>query len=268
MHILVLRENLSEEGIDDMRLVGVHGPSGRELELLSLQLLPTGPLDHELPRDPAPALLPVQPRIVDQHGDVVDPRVVAHQGEPAIRHRPELVFVLDETVIVELVLVDGALVVRGYRVARAQFLDWDDAVRHALYLDVALEAPLEGREEETVGTLVDLGDLDVLGLFDGLPMLGMLDVQPFRDVADRIRSRLLLRRDEVLLPGSVVQESQGLPGIVGKDGPREGIADDAGALAEDDGGRPEELAFLGQVLDLLAGGEPALVEGELPVGKG
>lgn len=218
--------------------------------------------------DLAPALLPIQPGIVDQDSNIVDAGVVAHQGEPTIGHGSELVLVLDETVIVELVLVDGALVVCSYRVVLAQLLHWDNCVRHSFYLDLTLEVSLERSEEETIRTLIDLRDLDVLGFFNGLPMLGMLDKQAFRDVADTVRSWLLLRTNEALLPCSIVQKSQSLPSIVGKDGPREGIADDAGILAEDDGGGSEKYAFLGQVLDLLASGEAALVEGELPVGEG
>ncbi len=44
----------------------------------------------------------------------------------------------------------------------------------SLDLDIPLKVPLEGSEEEAIGTLVDLGNLDVFGFLDGLPMLRML----------------------------------------------------------------------------------------------
>lgn len=59
-------------------------------------------------------------------------------------------------------------------VIRTQFLHWDHILSHSFYLDVTLEVPLERSEKETIRTLIDLRDLDVLGLFDRFPMLGML----------------------------------------------------------------------------------------------
>lgn len=104
-------------------------------------------------------------------------------------------------------------------VGRAQFLHWNDILRHPFYLDIPLEMSFERSEEETIRTLIDLGDLDVLGLFDGLPMLSMFDEESFRDVADTIGSWLLLRTNEALLPCRIVQEPKGFLCVVGKDCP-------------------------------------------------
>ena len=147
---LVLDKHLLEGGIDDVRLVGIHGPSRRELELLGFELVPTGPSHHELPRNFAPSLLPIDPGIVDKDSHLIDTGVVSDQTEPTPSHRPKLVLVLYETVIVELVLKDGALVVCGDGVIRAKFFQRDYVSPHTLDLDLALEVTLEGGQEETV----------------------------------------------------------------------------------------------------------------------
>lgn len=113
MDVLVLSEDLAESGVDDVRLVGVHGPAHRKIKLLLLEVGPAAALHHELPRDLGPALFPVDARIVDQHCYFVDSSVVADQCEPAVGHRPELVLVLDEPVVIQLILVHRALLVES-----------------------------------------------------------------------------------------------------------------------------------------------------------
>lgn len=234
-----------------MRLVGVHGPSGGKGKLLSLELVPTGASHHELPRNFLPALLPIDAGIVDEHSNLIDASVISDQAEPAPRHSSKLVFVLNEPVIVELVLVDGALVVGSDRVIRAQFLQWDYVCPHALDLHLSLKVPLESCKEETVGGLLDFSDFDVLGFLDGFPMLGMLHVQSFGNVANAVRLGLLLSSNKHLFSGLIIEKFQRLSCVVDELHPGDAVGDRAGIFGEDDGGRAKELALLGQVLDLL-----------------
>ena len=143
VNVLVLHKNLIERGVDEVRLVRVHRPSRGKGKLLSLELVPAGPPHHELPRDFFPALLPVDAGIVDEHSNLIDAGVISDQAEPAPRHSPKLVLVLNETVIVELVLVDGALVVGSDGVIGAQLLQWDYVCPRALDLHLSLKVPLE-----------------------------------------------------------------------------------------------------------------------------
>lgn len=265
--VLIFGEGFRERGVDDVGLVGVHGPAHREVELLLLELGPTATPHHELPRDLAPPLLPVQPGVVDEHCYLIDSSVVSNKGEPAAGHSSELVLVLDESVVVEFVLVDGALLVEGDGVVLAELVQGDHIFLHPLHLHLALNVPLEGRQEETVGTLLYLGYLDVLGLLDGLPVLGMLHEETLRQVTDAVGLRLGSDRDEGLRPLLVVDELQRPFCVEHQTHLRALLGDHAVILAEDNGRRPEEPALLSQLLDVIGGRESCFVEGEVPVVK-
>lgn len=96
-------------------------------------------------------------------------------------------------------------------------------------------------------------------------MFGVLHKETLRDVADAVRLRLALSPHETLLPSLVVQEFEGFLCVEGERDAGGLFGDDALVFAEDDGGRPEELALFSQVLDLLGSCQSCLVEGELPV---
>jgi hypothetical protein len=143
MNNFVFGEDFIEEGVDSMRLIGVHVPSRREFKLLGLEFVPTGPLNHELSCNPVPSLLPIDPRVVDNHSHVVNAGVVADQSKPTACHRSKLVFVLDETVIVELILVHRPLKVKGNRIVGPELLQWDYAFIDSFNLYLTFQMALE-----------------------------------------------------------------------------------------------------------------------------
>jgi len=214
MNPLIFHKLLIKRTINMMRLIGIHSPSILKLIILILQLCKGILLHHKLPRHLIPPLLPVNPGIKDQYRHIVNTSVHSDQSKPAAFHWSELVVVNDKTVVVQFVLVKRALEVKFDGVLRAELGDWDHAFVCFLYLYGAGYVALEWRDEETVGTLVDFCDLDVLWSGEILPLLSVFDEHFIGNIAYRFWVWLLFRATEVFFSVLVVNVFESLLGVV------------------------------------------------------
>jgi len=126
-----------------MRLIGVHSPPCRQIRLFLFQLLPIRPFHHELPSHFVPILLPIQSCVKNKNGYAINPSVISNQSKPAIGHRPEFVLILDQPIIVQLILIEGTLMVGSNGVAGTQLLNRYDCLLDSLHFDLPINVPLE-----------------------------------------------------------------------------------------------------------------------------
>ncbi len=144
MNVLIVDKPFIKRCINVMRLIWIHGPAVFELVLFVFHLLPGVFLDHELSGDFVPTFLPVDSGIEDQNCDIVDPGVHSDESEPAVFHGSEFVVVDYEAVVVELVLVHGALEVEFDGVFRAELVDGDYVLFGFLYFYLTGDVAFEG----------------------------------------------------------------------------------------------------------------------------
>lgn len=147
-----------------MRLVRVHSPSGREFKSSLLEVFPTGSFNLELAGHFLPSFLPVETSVIDQHSHCINSSVVANEGEPAVCHSSELVFILNQSVVIELVLIEAALMIESNGVSWAKFLDRNYWFLNSFNLHVSADMPFGRSEEEAIRYVFNFSDFDVLRL--------------------------------------------------------------------------------------------------------
>jgi len=88
MNVLVLCQLLVETAVNMMRLVRIHTPSVAEFKILLFKLTPGVLLDHKLPSNLVPSLLPVNSGVQNQDGHLVNSGVHSNEAEPTLFHHP------------------------------------------------------------------------------------------------------------------------------------------------------------------------------------
>lgn len=139
MDVFVLYEFLVEERIDQMRLIWVHIPTQSKIKLLILQLLPCSFLYHKLPTKFSPSLLPIQTSVINDHSHIVNSSVVTNQTKPTSSHCPKFIFILNQTIIIQFILIKRTLLIECYWVGWTQFVNWNYVLFHTLNLHIALD---------------------------------------------------------------------------------------------------------------------------------
>lgn len=138
--------------VDNVRLMRIGCPSIQSIKAFSLQVCPFALFDHELSSNLVPSWLPVDAGVKDHDVDFVDSHIAADQGEPVpIGHCSEFILVLDQTIIIQLVLVEGPLLVESHLVVLAKLLQGDYWVIASLGFELTLHFAFERRNEEAVG---------------------------------------------------------------------------------------------------------------------
>ena len=89
--------------------------------------------------------------------NLIHPDIAANECKPvAIGHRPELVLVLNEAVVIEFVLIEGALLVKPHFVVWTEFVQRDNTLLASLYFAFPRDPPFKRGDEEAIGTFHDL----------------------------------------------------------------------------------------------------------------
>ncbi len=150
MNVLILNKSFIQSRVNVMRLVRVHRPSMLEIILLFFHFGPSVLLDHELPRHLVPPLFPVNSGVQNQDRHIVNPSVHSYQPKPTALHRPELVIIHDQSIVVQLVFIDRALVVKLDRVLWSEFINRDYGLFCFLYLNLPRNVAFEWSDKEAI----------------------------------------------------------------------------------------------------------------------
>jgi hypothetical protein len=225
-------------------------------------------LDHELSGDFVPTFLPVDSGIEDQNCDIVDPGVHSDESEPAVFHGSEFVVVDYEAVVVELVLVHGALEVEFDGVFRAELVDGDYVLFGFLYFYLTGDVAFEGWDEKAVRAFLNLSDFDIFGPCEVFPLLCMFDVKLFRNVTDGGGIWFLLWTTVVVFAVLEIDVLEGLRGVELEGEVWVVVFNEAFVIGEDHGWRSEEVGLISDFVDKGRWWKPSFLEVEGPVFAG
>ena len=183
MDVFVLVEQFLKMGIEEMGLVWVHSPSGRKFESSLFEFFPTSAFNLKLPSHFLPSFFPVETSIIDQHSDCINSSIVANQGKPAICHCSEFVFVLDKSIVIELVLIEAALMIESDGVCWPKLFDGNYWLLNSFNLHVSADMSLGRSEEKAIRYVFNFSDFNVFRLGQCFPVLRMLHEQSFGEIA-------------------------------------------------------------------------------------
>ena len=133
-----------------MRLIWVHSPSWLQLAFFDFQFVPFHLFDHKLSRDFVPSFLPINPCVKDNDSYRIYPCVVSDESKPAICHCSEFILELNQTIVIQLILVKCSLLIKLNWIVWTQLLQGNYLFFYFLYFRFTLYVSFERTQEKAV----------------------------------------------------------------------------------------------------------------------
>lgn len=128
----------------------------------------------------------------------------------------KLVVIVAQTIVIQLIFVQAALVVEPYFVVGSQFVQWDHVFLHSLNFSISLNCAFGWCHKETVRHLFQFSQFDVFWLLQRLPVFGMLNFHFAWHISDIVqwRNSLTIQRVKTTLSLLEIDEFEPISSIV------------------------------------------------------